>query len=128
MKNELCENIMTEFAALRAKLYSYNSLTEKGEDRKAKGAKKCVSITFNYYKLWLDKGIDVYASQVLIQNKKHKVFTCEVTKLALNRADDMRLVQADQVTHWQGVIMVKDQVDILDKVDVHLHQTQKFRG
>ena len=41
MKDELGGKIITEFAALRPKTYSY--LTDDGNsDKKAKGAKKCV--------------------------------------------------------------------------------------
>ena len=41
MKDELGEKIMTEFIALRPKIYSY--LTDDcKEDKKAKGTKKCV--------------------------------------------------------------------------------------
>ena len=41
MKDESSEKIMTEFAALRAKTYSY-STDNKDEDKKPKGTKKCV--------------------------------------------------------------------------------------
>ena len=41
MKDELGENIMKEFAALRGKTYSY--LTDNNDnDKKAKDTKKCV--------------------------------------------------------------------------------------
>ena len=41
MKNELGGKIMTEFVALRPKLYSYKKL-DGSEDKKCKGIKKCV--------------------------------------------------------------------------------------
>ena len=41
MKDELGGKIMTEFVALRAKLYAYKTL-EKKEEKKCKGIKKCV--------------------------------------------------------------------------------------
>ena len=41
MKNELDGKIMTEFVALRAKLYAYKKLDIK-EEKKRKGIKKCV--------------------------------------------------------------------------------------
>ena len=50
MKDELGVKIMTEFVALRAKMYAYRMLNEdKPEDKKCKGTKKCVvanSLTF----------------------------------------------------------------------------------
>ena len=41
MKDELGGKIMTEFVALRPKLYSYKKLNDK-EDKRCKGIKKCV--------------------------------------------------------------------------------------
>ncbi|XP_057308928.1 uncharacterized protein LOC130647182 isoform X1 [Hydractinia symbiolongicarpus] len=101
MKDELGGKIMTEFITLRAKLYAYEILTKEGCDRKAKGVKRCVTkkfITFDEYRRCLEEGVNIYKGQVLIQNKNHQVYTQIVNKLALNRADDKRLVQQDQVT------------------------------
>ena len=56
MKDESGEKIMTEFAALRAKTYSY-STDNKDEDKKAKGTKKCVikrKLKFEDYKHCLE--------------------------------------------------------------------------
>ena len=52
MKDELGGKIMTEFVALRPKLYSYREL-DGSEDKKYKGIKKCVvkkTLTFEDYK------------------------------------------------------------------------------
>ena len=57
MKDESGEKIMTEFAALRAKTYSY-STDNKDEDKKAKGTKKCVikrKLKFEDYKHCLER-------------------------------------------------------------------------
>ncbi|XP_057308181.1 uncharacterized protein LOC130646062 [Hydractinia symbiolongicarpus] len=72
MKDELNGKIMTEFITLRAKLYAYKSLTKEGGDRKAKGAKKCVtkkSITFEDYRRCLEDDVDVYKTWVCIQKR-----------------------------------------------------------
>ena len=45
MKDELGGNIMTKFAGLRAKPYSY-LIDNSSEDKKAKGTKKCVEKNF----------------------------------------------------------------------------------
>ena len=52
MKDELGGKIMTEFVALRPKLYSYTKL-DGSENKKCKGIKKCVvkkTLTFEDYK------------------------------------------------------------------------------
>ena len=55
MKDELGGKIMTEFVALRPKLYSYRELVGS-EDKKCKGIKKCVvkkTLMFEDYKACL---------------------------------------------------------------------------
>ena len=62
MKDKLGGTIMTEFVALRPKLYSYKKL-DGGEDKKCKGIKKCVvkkTLTFEDYKNGLLNPKDVY--------------------------------------------------------------------
>ena len=52
MKDELGGKIMTKFAALRPKIYSY-LMDDGNRVKKAKGTKKCVIkkiLQFNYYK------------------------------------------------------------------------------
>ena len=100
MKDELCGKIMTEFVALRAKLYAYRKL-DKTEDKRCKGIKKCVvkkSITFDDYKQCLDDGKKLYREQLLFQNKKHVIYTSKVNKIALSRDDDKRLIQKDNIS------------------------------
>ena len=99
MKDELAGEIMTEFIALRAKLYAYKKL-DLSEDKRCKGVKKCVvkqTLTFSDYKKCLDEGVNTHREQVLFQNKDHVVYTARVNKIALNRDDDKRIVQADQI-------------------------------
>ena len=58
MKDELGGTIMTEFAVLRSKLYSFRKL-DGGEDKKCKGIKKCVvkkTLSFEDYKNCLLQG------------------------------------------------------------------------
>ena len=102
MKDELCSKVMTEFVALRAKLYGYKQLDiKKPEDKRCKGIKKCVvkkTLTFDDYKKCLDDGEDVCREQILFQNKDHEVYTSKANKIALNRNEDKRLVQANQIS------------------------------
>ena len=90
MKNELGGIIMTEFMALRPKLYSYKKLDGE-EDKKCKGIKKCVvkkTLTFEDYKNCLFNDSTEYRSQLMFRFIKHDIFTIEVNKVALNRDDD----------------------------------------
>ena len=91
---------MKEFVALRPKLYAYKML-EKKEQKNCKGIKKCVvkkMLTFDNYKKCLDDGKNLYRSHLLFQNKDKEIYTSNVNKIALNRDDDKRLVQADQIS------------------------------
>ena len=90
MKDKLGCIIMTEFIALRPKLYSYKVLNG-AEDKKCKGIKKCVikkTLTFEDYKSCLFNSDTIYRSQLMFRSMKHDTFTIEVNKVTLNRDDD----------------------------------------
>ena len=100
MKDELGGKIMTEFVALRPKLYSYKVL-DGSEDKKCKGIKKCVvkkTLTFEDYKACLFNDCAEYRSQLMFRSAKHEVHTIEVNKVALNRDDDKRISKKDRVS------------------------------
>ena len=100
MKDELGGKIMTEFMALRPKLYSYKKL-ESSEDKKCKGIKKCVvkkTLTFEDYKTCLFNDSTEYRSQLMFRSSKHEVRTIEVNKVALNRDDDKRISKKDRIS------------------------------
>ena len=100
MKDELGGKIMTEFVALRPKLYSYRKL-DGSEDRKGKGIKKCVvkkTLTFEYYKTCLFNDSTEYRSQLMFRSAKHEVHTIEVNKVTLNRDDDKRISRKDWIS------------------------------
>ena len=80
MKDELGGAIITEFVALRQKLYSYKKL-DGSEDKKCKGIKKCVvkkTLTFEDYKICLFNDSTEYRSQLMCRSSKHEVHTIEV--------------------------------------------------
>ena len=100
MKDELGGKIMTEFVALRPKLYSYKKL-DGSEDRKCKGIKKCVvkkTLTFEDYKTCLFSDSTEYRSQLMFRSAKHEVHTIEVNKVASNRDDDKRISKKDGIS------------------------------
>ena len=99
MKAELGGAIMTEFVALRPKLYSYRK-QDGSEDKKCKGIKKCVvkkTLTFEDYKTCLFNDSTEYRSQLMFRLAKHEVHTIEVNKVALNRDDDKRISKRDGI-------------------------------
>ena len=100
MKDELEGAIMTEFIALRPKLYSYRKL-DGMEDKKCKGIKKCIvkkTLTFEDYKACLFNSDMTYRSQLMLRLSKHEVHTIEVNKIALNRDDDKQISKRDGIS------------------------------
>ena len=100
MKDESGGAIMTEFLALRPKLYSYKKL-DGSEDKKCKGIKKCVvkkTLMFEDYKTCLFSNSTEYRSQLMFRSSKHEVHTIEVNKVALNRDDDKRTPRKDGIS------------------------------
>ena len=92
---------MTEFVALRPKLYPFRKL-DGGEDKKCKGIKKCVvrkTLSFEDYKnCLLENSGDAYRSKLMFKSTKHKVHTIEVNKVALNRNDDKWISRKDKIS------------------------------
>ena len=103
MKDELEGAIMTEFVALRPKLYSYRVI-DGIENKKCKGIKKCVikkTLTFEDYKNCLFNSDTIYRSQIMFRSIKHEILTLEVNKIALNRDDDKRISKRKTgFPHW----------------------------
>ena len=100
MKDELGGKIMTEFVALRPKLYSYKKL-DGVEDKKYKGIQKCIvkkTLTFEDYKTCLFSDSAEYRSQLMFRSSKHEVHTIKVNKVALNRDDDKRISKRDVIS------------------------------
>ena len=101
MKDEFGGKVMTEFAALKAKMYAYRKIGKEVEEERCKGTKKCVvseGLTFDDYKTCLFDSKAVYREHMLFENKKHDVYTINKHKIALNRDDGKKLVQADGIT------------------------------
>ena len=100
MKDESGGKIMTEFVALRPKLYSYKKL-DGSEDKKCKGIKKCIvkkTLTFEDYKACLSNDSTEYRSQLMFRSAKHEVHTIKVNKDTLNREDDKKISRKDGIS------------------------------
>ena len=112
MKDELGGKIITEFVTL---LLCY--LTDDGkEDKKAKGAKKCVIkriIQFDDYKNCLLKDKVLLKSQQRFISKKHDVYTEDIKKIALSNNDIKELYQQIKLRSIYTDIKVKNILIIL---------------
>ena len=90
---------MTEFVALRPKLYAYKNLDGK-VGKRGKGTKICVvkkTITFEDYVHWLHSGKDVYRTQLLFRTLLHRVYTQQIHKVALSSKDNKRFTSTDTI-------------------------------
>ena len=113
MKDELGGKIMTEFAALRRKSYSY--LMEDGKNNThvtkiAKGTKKCVIkriLKFNDHKHCLLNNEIILKSQQRLRSEAHNVYTEEVNKIGLSSNDDKILQTFDRITSYPYGISVE---------------------
>ena len=100
-KDELGGAIMTEFVALRPKLYSYKKLDGVEDTAGWEEVKKCIvkkTLTFEDYKDCLFNDSTEYRSQLMFRSMKHDIFTLEVNKIALNRDDDKRISEEDGIS------------------------------
>ena len=82
-------------------MYAYKKIDRKVEEKRCKGTKKFVvseGLTFDDDKTCLFDGETVYREKMLFENKKHEVYTVNKHKIALNRDDDKRVLQADGIT------------------------------
>ena len=103
MKDELAGHIMTEFIALRPKMYTYKTLEGKVE-KKAKGTKKCVvkkEIKYEDYLNCYKNDTYLYKTQLRF-SRHHEVYTIKVNKIALSVNDDKRLQVHDGITFAHG--------------------------
>ena len=107
MKDECDGKILTEFVALRPKLYSF--LTEDGGKQKAKGVKQCMikkSLRHENFVKCLKTGNSQMRKQSIFRSRDHHIFTENMTKIALSPRDDKRIILEDGVNtlalgHWK---------------------------
>ena len=91
---------MRGVVSLRPKPCSYLKDGD-GEEKKAKGTKKCVikqKLAFENFKDCLFNNKTVYRSQKGFRSYYHVMYTEEVNKIALSSNDDKRLQTFDRIT------------------------------
>ena len=105
MKDDCGGKILTEWVALRPKLYSF--LTEEKEKiegkQKAKGLKKSMknkSLRHENFLKCLKTGESQTRKQCLFRSRDHHIFTENMTKVALSANDDKRVVLGNGVDTW----------------------------
>ena len=113
---------MTEFVALRPKIYSYLK-DDCEEDKKAKGTKKCVikrMHKFYDYEYYLKNNAAILKSQQRFKSEKHDVYTEEVNKIPLSSNYDKRLQTFDGIASYPyGTIAGKVcKTELLSKVNI----------
>jgi hypothetical protein len=94
MKDELNGRIMTHFAGLRSKMYTYNVKGGKCV-KKSKGIKSNVvknQITFQDYVDCLQKHVVKEITQKTIRSFAHKVYSIEQHKIGLTNFDNKKVL------------------------------------
>ncbi len=102
-KDELAGEEMTEFIALRSKMYAYKKRgqTKDSESKRLKGISKNVvkkNITFDDYMVSLLNNKTFYHKMRTLNSDKHEMYLQEVEKKSLNPFDDKRYILDDGIT------------------------------
>ncbi|XP_064645963.1 uncharacterized protein LOC135499232 [Lineus longissimus] len=100
MKDEEAGHRITEFIALRSKLYAYTTDQDEAV-KKCKGVKKSVvknEISFEDYKTVLLEKIPIEKSMNVFRSRHHQLYTEKVSKVALNANDDKRTILEDGIS------------------------------
>ena len=110
MKDELGGEIMSEFVALRPKMYAY-----KVGSKDIKGIKKCMlkkDIKFEDYKRCLMTGEMEHRSQIMFRSRLREVTMIEVNKLPLSSNEDKRIyinnINSLARGHWKNRITCEE--------------------
>ena len=99
-KDESPDEVISEFIALRSKLYSYVT-NDLNEVKKCKGIKKNViknEISFEEYMKVLIEKIPIEKQMNVFRSRSHQLFTEKITKVALDGMDQKRKILSDGIS------------------------------
>ena len=107
-KDECNGEKITEFVGLRSKLYSFITdvpitKKKKTDHKKCKGCKTGVVdkvLSFDNYKKTLFERVPENIKQNVFRSYKHKIYTEEITKVALSCFDDKCYIQDDNINTY----------------------------
>jgi hypothetical protein len=103
-KDDCSGKIITEFAGLRSKLYAF--LTDENyhfDHKKCKGCKKGVvdkMLNFDNYKKTLFERVPENIKQNVFRSYKQKIYTEEITKVALSCFDNKCYIKDDNINTY----------------------------
>ena len=101
MKDEVEGKIITHFAVLRSKCYTY-IIEAKPSTKKCKGVKKSVvkGISFKDFETYLLFGNQMYQEQPTFRTTNHTITTRKQRKLVLSREDTKRVIRPDYISTY----------------------------
>ena len=102
-KDEVSDEIMSEFFALRPKTYAYKLDNSDFEGKNAKCAKKYViknKITFKNYVDTLFHNKKLIRPKQRFRSYNHMVYTEKINKIAVSANDDKRIQASDKITTY----------------------------
>lgn len=97
-KDENAGKIMTEFVGLKAKMYSF-TIQNSIYRMRAKGipSLSIKHLTIKDFKNCIYHNVEYFANFRAFRSRLHKIYTINVTKLALNNKDDKRYILRDGI-------------------------------
>ena len=105
MKDEQGRQVMTQFAVLRPKTYSY-LIDDDNSDKKVKRTKKFAIERILKFTHCLLKNEIILNSQQIFKSEAYNVYTEEINKIALSSNDDKRLQTYDRITTCPYILLI----------------------
>ena len=99
MKDEMNGNHITEFIALKSKMYCIqsNNISKKTAKGVTKSVLKSKIKRDNYYESLFDD-LMFYNEMKRMASKEHQITTMSVNKISLSPSDDKRYIKGDKIS------------------------------